>query len=53
MIESRRLWAGNVACMGERNAYRVWWESQKRPIERPMYRWKDNIKMDLKRNMME
>jgi hypothetical protein len=28
------------------------WESQKRPIERPRCRWEDNIKMDLKRNMM-
>jgi hypothetical protein len=27
-----------------------WWESQKkkRKLERPRYRWKDNIKMDLR-----
>jgi hypothetical protein len=31
MIKSRRMrWAGNVAYMGEKkNAYGIWWESQK------------------------
>jgi hypothetical protein len=25
-----------------------WWESQKRPLGRPIRRWVDNIKMDLR-----
>jgi hypothetical protein len=30
MIESRRMrWAGHVAQMEKRNAYRIFWESQK------------------------
>jgi hypothetical protein len=31
VIKSRRMrWAGHVALMGEkRNAYKIWWESQK------------------------
>jgi hypothetical protein len=41
--------------MGEkRNAYTALVEKPegKRPIERPRCKWEDNVKMDLKRNMM-
>jgi hypothetical protein len=41
---------GNVACMGEmRNAYKILVvkPEEKRPLGRPRYRWKDNIKMYL------
>jgi hypothetical protein len=34
---------------------KYWWESQKekkRPLGRPRRRWVDNIKTDLKRDMM-
>ncbi|KAJ4432306.1 hypothetical protein ANN_20925 [Periplaneta americana] len=51
-IKSRRLrWAGHVAHMGEsRNAYRVLVgrPEGKRPLGRPIRRWEDNIKMDLR-----
>ncbi|KAJ4430278.1 hypothetical protein ANN_22490 [Periplaneta americana] len=51
-IKSRRLrWAGHVAPMGEsRNAYRllVGGPEGKRPLGRPIRRWEDNIKMDLR-----
>jgi len=51
MIESRRMiWAGHVACMGERRGvYRVLVGKPegKRPLERPRRRWENNIKMDL------
>jgi hypothetical protein len=52
MIKARRMrWAGHVARMGEvRGAYKIlvgrpegW-----RPLARPMRRWEDNIKMDLR-----
>jgi hypothetical protein len=53
MMKSRRMrWAGQVALMGEKkNAYRilVWKPERKRPLGRPRRRWKDNIKMDLRR----
>jgi hypothetical protein len=52
MIKSRRArWAGHVTHMVEnRNAYRilVGKSEGRRPLRRPRYRWKDNIKMDLK-----
>ncbi|KAJ4436345.1 hypothetical protein ANN_18976 [Periplaneta americana] len=52
-IKSRRLrWAGHEARMGEsRNAYRVLVgrPEGKRSLGRPRRRWKDNIKMDLKK----
>jgi hypothetical protein len=44
-------WAGHVARMGERTgAYRVvvGKPEGRRPFERPMRRWEDNIKMDLR-----
>jgi hypothetical protein len=44
-------WAGHVAHMGEgRDVYRVLVGSLKgtRPLGRPMHRWEDNIKMDLR-----
>jgi hypothetical protein len=53
VITSRRVrWAGNVARIGERrNAYRilVGKPEGRRPLGRPMGRWVDNLKMDLKR----
>jgi hypothetical protein len=51
MIKSRNMrWAGHVARMGKRNAYRilVGKSEGKRPLGRPRYRWVDNIKMDLR-----
>jgi hypothetical protein len=44
-------WAGHVAGMGEkRNACRLSLEKLhgKRPLRRPMHRFVDNIKMDLR-----
>jgi hypothetical protein len=44
-------WVLNVACMGEkRNAYRVLVGKPegKIPLERPRYRWVDDIEMDLR-----
>jgi hypothetical protein len=26
-----------------------WWESQKKPLERPRIRWEDNVKMDVRK----
>ena len=46
----RMRWAGHVARMGmERGVYRVLVGKLegKRPLGRPMYRWGDNIRMDL------
>jgi hypothetical protein len=52
VIKSRRMrWTGHAARMGEgRGVYRVLVErlEGKRPLGRPMRRWKDNIKMDLR-----
>jgi hypothetical protein len=52
MIKSMTMrWAGHVACMGEKkNAYRilVGKPERKRPLGRPLYRWEDNIKIDLR-----
>jgi hypothetical protein len=46
IIKSRRMrWAGPVARMGKRNAYRLL--VGKRPLGRPGHRWVDNIRMDL------
>jgi hypothetical protein len=51
-IKSRRMrWAGHVACMGEeRNVYRVLMGKPegKRAFGRPMCRWVDGIRMDLR-----
>jgi hypothetical protein len=56
MIKSRRKrWAGHVARMGEKvNTYRilVGKPEGKRPLERPIRRWVDNIKIDLRENGM-
>jgi len=49
-IKSRRMrWAGHVARMGDRYAYRVLVEryEEKRPVGRPRCRWEDNIKVGL------
>jgi hypothetical protein len=50
VIKSRRpRWAGRVARMGERGAYRalVGKAERRRLVERSRHRWEDNIKMDL------
>jgi hypothetical protein len=51
-IKSRRMrWAGHVARMGEeRNVYRVLMGKPegKRPLGRPVRRWEDGIRMDLR-----
>jgi hypothetical protein len=47
ITKSRRVrWAGHVARMGEKNAYRilVGERKRKRPLGRPRRRWVDNIK---------
>jgi hypothetical protein len=53
VIKSRRTrWAGHVACMGDgRGVYRVLVgrPKGKRPLGIARHRWKDNIKMDLRR----
>jgi hypothetical protein len=43
-------WAGHVARIGDRNAYRilVGEPEGKRPLARPRRRWVNNIKMDLR-----
>jgi hypothetical protein len=52
LIKSRRMrWAGHMACVEEgRGVYRVLVgrPKSKRPVGRPMHRWEDNIKMDLR-----
>jgi hypothetical protein len=51
MIKPRRIgWAEHVARMGKRNAYRIFVRKPegKRPIGRPIRKWEDNIKMDLR-----
>jgi hypothetical protein len=51
MIKSRRMrWAGHVARMEKRNAYKilVGMPEGKRPLGRPRRRWVGNIKMDLR-----
>jgi hypothetical protein len=52
MMKSRRMsWAGHVARMGaKRNACRIFMgkPERKRPLGRPIHRWEDNIKMDLR-----
>jgi hypothetical protein len=45
------IWAGHVACRWEkRNAYRtlVGKPEEMRALGRPIYKWEDNIKMDLR-----
>jgi hypothetical protein len=51
VIMSRRMrWAGHVARIEMRNAYRilVGKPEGKRPLGRPRHRWVNNIKMDLR-----
>ena len=52
-LKSRRLgWAGHVARMEQfRNAYRVLVvkPESKRPLGRPIRKWEDNIKMELRK----
>ena len=51
VIKSRRMgWAGHVARMGKRRdiySVLVGKPEGKRPLGRPRYRWKDNIKTEL------
>jgi hypothetical protein len=53
IIKARRMrWAGHVARMGEvRGAYKilVGRPEGRRPLGRPRRRWKDNIKIDLRK----
>jgi hypothetical protein len=52
VIKSRRMrWTGRVACMGEmRNPYKILARKPdaKKPLGRPMSRWEDNIRMDVR-----
>jgi hypothetical protein len=54
MIKSKTMrWAWHVAYMGEKsNAYMilVGKPEGKRPVRRPRRRWKDDIKMDLRKD---
>ena len=54
VIKYRRLrWAGHVARIEEgRSAFKILTDSPtgKRPLRIPRHRWKDNIRMDLKKN---
>jgi hypothetical protein len=50
IIKSRRMrWAEHVARLGKRNTYRllVGEPEGRRPPERPIHGWVDNIKIDL------
>jgi hypothetical protein len=53
MMKTRRMrWVGHVAYMGEmRNVYKilVGKPGGKSPLGRPRCRWKDTVKMDLKK----
>jgi hypothetical protein len=52
IIKSRRVrWAGHVARMGKRNAYRllVGKPEGKKSLGRPRRRWVNNIRMNLER----
>jgi hypothetical protein len=50
MTKLRIRWAGQVARIGKRNAYRILVGKQevKRPVGRLSRRWEDNINMDLR-----
>jgi hypothetical protein len=51
MIKSMRImWAGHVARMEKRNAWRILVGKPEgnRPLGRPRRKWGDNIKMDLR-----
>jgi hypothetical protein len=50
MMKSRMRWAGHIAQMEKRNAYRilVGKPEGRRPLERPRHRWVDNIELDLR-----
>jgi hypothetical protein len=56
MIKSRRMrWAGHVARMGAtRNAYRILVGKLegKRPLGKPIRKWVDSIKIDLRKMMI-
>jgi hypothetical protein len=53
MIKSIRMrWAGHVARMGERKVIYsvvVGTPEGKRPLGRPMFKWEDNIKLDIQK----
>jgi hypothetical protein len=50
IVSKRIKWAGHLAQMGKRNAYRVLVgkPEDERPLGRPTHRWSDDIKMDRK-----
>jgi hypothetical protein len=49
MINSRKMRGPrHVARMAKSNAYRIWWENQKKPLGRPRRRMVHNIKTDLR-----
>jgi hypothetical protein len=53
VFKSRRIrWVGHVACMGKmRNAYKVLARKPegKSPLRISRHRWKDNIRMNLRK----
>jgi hypothetical protein len=55
VTKSRRMrWTWYVACMGElRDEYKivVGKHKRRRPLERPSYRWHDNIAMNLRKRV--
>jgi hypothetical protein len=57
VIKSRRMrWAGHVARIGEgRGVYRVLVGrlERKRPMGRPRRRWESNIKLDIRKSVMD
>jgi hypothetical protein len=52
MVKSSRItWVGHVSCMGDmRSTYKILVRKpeDKRPCRRPIHRWEDNIKMDVR-----
>jgi hypothetical protein len=51
VIKSRRMrWVGYAAHRDMRNAYRICIgkPERKMPFERPRYRWKDNMRMEVR-----
>jgi hypothetical protein len=54
VVKLRRMrWVGHVAHIEMRNVYTisVWKADRKRPLGKTNYRWKDNILMDLKKQV--
>jgi len=54
VIKLRRMtWIGHVAHMKMRHVYKIFVgkPAEKRPLERPWYRWEDNIRKDLRNRL--